>query len=175
LGAVDTQVLCPAPRELSTLLSSAFEVESRSWKSTASTALTRDETRGAFFREYCDYASRRGELRLCFLTIGGRPVACQIAVASGGAFWLLKVGYDQEFSRCSPGNLLVSETIRYAADQGLRSYEFLGTAEPWTKVWSSHERDFVSVYAYPRTPTGIAAFGADIAAAARRRLSRQAP
>lgn len=173
LGAVECEVLTPEPAELASLLSLAFDVESRSWKAGTSTALKRDESRGAFFRDYCEYANRRGLLRIGILKIGGRPAACQIAVQSGGAFWLLKVGYDAEFSRCSPGNLLVSETLRYAALQGLQTYEFLGTSESWTRVWSKEERAFVSVYVYPKTAAGAAAFGADLAVAARRRLSRK--
>ena len=43
----------------------------------------------------------------------------QVAVETGGRFWLLKVGYDERFARCSPGSLLLLETIRHAATTGV--------------------------------------------------------
>jgi CelD/BcsL family acetyltransferase involved in cellulose biosynthesis len=116
-----------------------------------------DPDRRRFFEQYTAIASERGILRLCFLKIGGHTAAIQIAVESGGGFWLLKVGYDETFSRSSPGNLLMLETLRYAAKRGLRSYEFLGSAEPWTEMWTNRVRPCVSVRAYPNNVRGAAA------------------
>ncbi len=103
-------------------------------------------------------ASAKGILRLCFMRIGGKLAATQIAVESGGRFWLLKVGYDEDFGRCSPGHLLMIETLRYAAERGLQTFEFLGSAEPWTSVWTTQVRPCLSVWAYPYNCRGLAAF-----------------
>jgi CelD/BcsL family acetyltransferase involved in cellulose biosynthesis len=97
------------------------------------------------------------------LRIGGRAAAMQFAVEIGGRFWLLKIGYADEFARCSPGNLLVMETIQYAARAGLKSYEFLGTAEPWIGMWTSQVRPCISVRAYPFNGRGAIALAADAA------------
>ena len=67
----------------------------------------------------------------------GQDAAAQIAIERGTRFDLLRAGYDERFARCSPGMLLTVESIRYAVRRGLRSYEFNGDAEPWTKVWTS--------------------------------------
>ena len=60
----------------------------------------------------------------------------QMAVEDGGGLWLLKIGYDRAYGRCSPGMLLMRETIRYAAEAGLGRYEFLGCSATWTRVWT---------------------------------------
>jgi CelD/BcsL family acetyltransferase involved in cellulose biosynthesis len=105
---------------------------------------------------------------MCVLRIGGQPAAAQIAIESGSRFDLLRAGYDEQFSRCSPGMLLTAESIRYAARRGLRSYQFNGDVEPWTKVWTSREHACCSLRAYPFSPRGVCALGADAGRAAMR-------
>jgi CelD/BcsL family acetyltransferase involved in cellulose biosynthesis len=85
----------------------------------------------------------------------------QLAVESARGFWLLKIGYREEFARCSPGMLLMAETIRYAASRGLAFYEFLGNADNWTRVWTSDEVPTVTIRAYPFRVRGIAALTVD--------------
>ena len=83
------------------------------------------------------------------------------------------MGYDEAFSACSPGLLLMRDTIRYAAQAGLASYEFLGRAEAWTRVWTAEERQTVSLRIYPYGVRGLAALALDAACAlaARRKKS----
>ncbi|QDT55625.1 Proline dehydrogenase 1 [Caulifigura coniformis] len=161
VGTVTIQIVCPDLPQLPALLDEAFAVEERSWKGDEETSLVRDADRGAFFRRYTNAACRQGTLRICFLRINGQAVAMQIAVQQSRRFWLLKVGYDASFSRCSPGMLLTRETIAYAASRKLLTYEFLGTCEAWTSVWTDRRRECVELTAYPFTPLGLAALVAD--------------
>ena len=172
MGPVSSEVLSPAPARLEPLLEEAFRVEASSWKGRDGTALADDPARGLFYRSYATAACKKGILRVCFLRIGGRAAAMQLAVECAGRFWLLKIGYDQKFQRCSPGILLIRETVRYAAARGLRGYEFLGIVEPWTEAWTDEVRPCVSVRAYPARWAGVAALAVDLAGYARRRLGR---
>ena len=108
-------------------------------------------------------------LRIGLLRIGDTPVAMQLGVEWGGRFWLLKIGYDEAFSRCSPGSLLMVEMVRRAAGRGLTSYELLGVSEQWTRMWTRRERPCVSLRAYPATCTGAAALATDLATVGWRR------
>ena len=172
MGPVTCEVLCPTAADLEGQLEEALRVEAAGWKGRMGTSLLNDALRGRFYRRYAAAACQQGILRVCFLRIGERVAAMQLAVEGGGRFWLLKIGYDEKFARCSPGTLLALETIRYAASKGLNSYEFLGTAEAWTKMWTPHIRRCVSVWAYPRKVQGMATLTADVAQIAWRRLSR---
>jgi CelD/BcsL family acetyltransferase involved in cellulose biosynthesis len=170
LGEVSYQMLAPSPGELDSLLDEAFGVEAAGWKGRARTALAHDATRRAFYRRYAAAAASRGILRLTFLRIAGRAAAVQLAVEADDRFWLLKVGYDERFARCSPGSLLLLETIRRAATRGLRSYEFLGDAESLTRPWTKTARPCVRLDAYPLQTSGVGTLATDAAAAAGRRL-----
>jgi CelD/BcsL family acetyltransferase involved in cellulose biosynthesis len=161
LGRVEIEILTPEPARLAALLEEAFRVEAAGGKGAQGSALAKDPYRGAFFHRYAQAACQQGILRMCFLRIGGRAVAAQIAVDNGEQFSLLRAGYDEGFSRCSPGMLLTVESLRHAAERGLRSYEFNGEVEPWTEVWSAQERPCCSIRAYPFRPRGLAALAAD--------------
>jgi CelD/BcsL family acetyltransferase involved in cellulose biosynthesis len=147
------------------LLEEAYRIEAGSWKGRDGTALQIDKRLGEFYRKYATAMAERGELRVCFLRIGGQPAAMQIAVITGNRFWLLKIGYSDDYAKCSPGILLMVETIRAAASAGLRSYEFLGAAETWIRNWTPLEHACVSFRAYPLTIGGIAALARDAAPA----------
>ena len=43
-------------------------------------------------------------------------------------------------------------TVRWAAERGLRTYEFLGGREPWTDRWTEEIRPCVEVQVYPVSP-----------------------
>ena len=161
LGAVTYEILSPTPAEVESLLAQAYQVENKSWKGEIGSALALDRNIGDFYRQYTLKASQQGILRLCFLRIDGQAIAMQIAVEYDSRFWLLKVGYDQDFSKCSAGNLLMLHTVKYAAESGFNSYEFLGGEESWTKVWTELVRASVSVRIYPASISGIANFATD--------------
>jgi CelD/BcsL family acetyltransferase involved in cellulose biosynthesis len=162
LGEVSAEVLAPqSAAEFVDLFGEAQRVEASSWKGRTKTALAEDAERRAFFSAYGRRAVAQGILRMAFLRIDGQAVATQIAVQSDGRLWLLKIGYDDAFSRCSPGQLLMLESLRYACDAGLKSLEFLGADAPWTRRWTKTERETISLAIYPATPRGIGALAGD--------------
>ncbi len=173
IGSIDYEILAPAPAELPRLLAESLRVEAANWKGRSGSALLSDPGRRMFYEQYAALASQRGILRICFMKIGGHTAATQLAVESGGGFWLLKVGYDDVFAHCSPGNLLMLETVRYAASRGLGTYEFLGCQESWTQVWTAEVRPCVSVWAYPNNLRGMAAIFWDAGRFGWERLNRQ--
>jgi len=169
-GDLRIEIVKPRPDELTPLLDEAYEVEASGWKAAEGTALAVDTRRGSFLRRYAAAACERGLLRLCFLRLGGRAAAVQIAIQVAHGFWLLKIGYREEFARCSPGTLLMCDTIAYAAKAGLRSYEFLGRDEAWLHMWNPLSCPCVSIAAYPFNARGMLAMSQDAFAAFRRKL-----
>jgi CelD/BcsL family acetyltransferase involved in cellulose biosynthesis len=172
-GKVTFEVLAPTLRDVGPLLDEALAVEALSWKGTEGTALARDPTRAHFFQRYAIAAALQGILRLVFMRIDGRAVGMQIALECNQRFWLLKIGYDERVARCSPGNLLMMESVKYAAARGLISYEFLGGAAPWTETWTKTLRECTVVRAYPFSAHGMAALAWDTGQWMMRRIERR--
>lgn len=170
-GAVRAELHTPQPDQVDRLLDLAFDVERRSWKGAAGTALANGPL-GDFYRRYARRAAARGEFRVDLLYLGPRVAAMQLAALHQNRYWVLKVGYDPDFQRASPGILLMVEAIKRAVADGLTSYELLGTVEPWIQVWTELERGCVSLRYYPANWRGAAALAEDAIGKARRRWSR---
>ncbi|MEX8517532.1 MAG: GNAT family N-acetyltransferase [Leptothrix sp. (in: b-proteobacteria)] len=158
-------------QELDRLLDEAYAVEARSWKGASGSAMLHDPMRGAFFRRYAHAAMRSGMLRLALMRIGGLAVGMQIAVEWQDRFWLLKIGYDAAYSKCSPGLLLMLHTVQHAAERGLKSYEFLGSPAPWTSLWTRTLRPCVRVLAYPASVPGAVSLAGDLLQTLRQRFA----
>ncbi|TLZ65085.1 MAG: GNAT family N-acetyltransferase, partial [Methanobacteriota archaeon] len=170
LGPVTAEILSPKPHEVGPLLDEAYALEEAGWKGRSGIPLARAPLTGTFFRRYATAAAEEGVLRVSFLRIGGRAAAMKIATITGNRFWLLAMGFSEEFEECSPGTLLLVETIRYAARLGLRSYEFLGADEPWIRPWTQLLRPCVSLRTYPLSAPGVVALASDAAALVRARV-----
>ena len=171
-GGVLAEVLSPGVGEVEQLLEQFFAVESAGWKGARGTALAHDPERRRFFEEYSAAAAAEGRLRVAVLRIGGETAAVQLAVEHADRLWLLKIGYDERFARSSPGTLLLLDTIRWAAGEGLDAVELLGQREPWTRFWTDRARTCVAMHAYPATPRGFGSLLADVAGHSRRRVTR---
>jgi CelD/BcsL family acetyltransferase involved in cellulose biosynthesis len=164
MGPVSFEILSPNPGQVEAVLRVAYAIEAAGWKAERRSALAVNTQLGEFYRRYAAVAAEQGILRLCILQIGGQPAAMQIAVETGKRFWVLKIGYSQEFARCSPGTLLMTEAIRYAARSGLRTFEFLGVDEPWIRAWNPLMHRCLSVRAYPFSVRGALAAARDVVA-----------
>jgi Acetyltransferase (GNAT) domain len=171
MGPLSFEMISPTSSELKPLLEEAFQVEASCWKGRRGTALARDVARGLFFSRYAAAACQKGILRLGFLRIGSRAAAMQLGVECNGRFWGFKCGYDEAYAPCSPGTLLILETVRYAAGRGLRSFEFLNDLR-WTQMWAQLVRPCISLRAYPSSLQGMAILAGDISRARWQRFDR---
>ena len=86
----------------------------------------------------------------------------QIGLEHANRFWVLKIGYDEKWAKCSPGIQLTMETIRYAFDRGLEAYEFLGSDEPWLHAWARQSHSYTSIGFYPLGFCGLYGLGVDV-------------
>jgi CelD/BcsL family acetyltransferase involved in cellulose biosynthesis len=161
-GEVRSEVAVASSREeLRKYLEFAFRIEHSGWKGRNGTSILSNGPRRTFFERYAFSAWGDGTLRLRFLRINGAYVAAQYAVESARSYWLLNVGYDEAFRDCSPGNLLLEESIRDAAGNGLLRYNFLGKEEPWTRRWTTSHQDCLVLAAYRLNPRGVRAMCSD--------------
>jgi CelD/BcsL family acetyltransferase involved in cellulose biosynthesis len=171
-GGMSIDFSRPSISEVEPVLRAAFEVEARSWKGSAGSAVLARPAMFAFFRRYGQACAAAGRLRVRTLTVGGRTAAMQVAVEEGGRCFDLKIGYDPQFAKHSPGLTLTCEALADGARNGLRAHEFLGLAEDWQRSFATRERRFTSLVIYPASFAGVVAFTFDAAGALVRRARR---
>ncbi len=172
-GAVEAELLSPAPEEVEGLLDEAFAIEARSWKGEQGTALVQVPVMEAFFRRYAAELADRGTLRIDFLKIDGRRVAMQLGLNWNRRHWLFKIGYDAAHREVSPGQLLLAESVAAAAQAGLEAYELLGSRDTWTDAWTELVHPCSKVVVTPRSGRGIVGAGSRRRGEARRDIDRR--
>lgn len=172
-GEVAVRVESPGSSDaLSHLLEEVCRIEGAGWKGRAGSALQSNDPVRNFITRYCEMACVRGIVRMCFLSVRGLPVATILGIEHSRRFWVLKIGYDEQWARCSPGIQITMETIRYAFEQGLEAYEFLGSEEPWQAMWPLDRHNFVTLVLYPIARNGLRAFCGDCLRVLRNRMTR---
>ncbi|MBV9310682.1 MAG: GNAT family N-acetyltransferase [Solirubrobacterales bacterium] len=140
-----------------TLVSEAWSLEMAGWKGSLGTAIAAKPQTERFYREVAEWAASRGSLRLCFLRVGGTPMAFHLAVEENGAYLPLKGGFDPRFGAYSPGKLIIEATLKRAFAIGLKRYEFLGGADPYKLRWATGATDRVLFQAFAPSAAGVAA------------------
>jgi len=157
-GNVSVTCLTPSPQELTPLLDLAFRIESSGWKGQKGSGLAVNPKLRHFFRAYSQRAAAARQLRLCFLNVQSHAIAMQMAVVANDSWWVLKTGYDEKWADYSPGMLLTMETVRHVFDQKLEKLEFLGTSEPWLRVWAREDHAYSSLHHFPSSLMGRVAW-----------------
>jgi CelD/BcsL family acetyltransferase involved in cellulose biosynthesis len=93
-------------------------------------------------------ARERGWLRICALLVAGRLAAFELDLDYDGKRFSLKAGYDENWSRQSPGKVLQLRVLEAAVAAGLSSYEFGGVVEPWKMEWTRTLRPRLNVLTF---------------------------
>lgn len=156
IGKVSFEMHAPAPETFDRLFNEAVAVEQRGWKGEGGSALGCDAAKAAFFRDFLGRMSHEGACRIAFMRIGGRAVAMHLAVVFQGRYWLFKIGFDDEYKRCSPGNLLMLFSMGEAMKEGLGGIELLGEVEDWiTEAWTQDSTPCIRLQTYPFTVRGL--------------------
>lgn len=161
-GEVGIDVLRPTPHEVPSILDRAIAVESKSWKGREGSAIATREDLSRFFSRFCEMGAGTGNLRIAFLKVGERDVATQIGIVANSRFWVMKIGYDEEFKKGSPGLLLCIRLIEWSSANDLSGYEFLGSEESWVTPWSTSVKAHNVFVSYPFSFWGIFTLSNDI-------------
>jgi len=106
-----------AEGRVSEWLSDFLALEQGSWKGSARTAIQCNGAETAFFHALIPEAHRRGQLVFNRLTVDGKAIAYALDLRSGKTVFSLKVAFDTEFARFSPGMQLEFHCLQqYLAD-----------------------------------------------------------
>lgn len=163
-GPAAFAITSPCPKTALSVLEDFMQVEATGWKTRAGTALLVNRPLQAFFREYIRAAAEQGSFRFASMHIGDSLVAGQLVVECSNRLWVLKVGFDEAFSRCSPGILLMHRVIQHAFERLHEGVELLGANEQWISIWKPEIRNHYAYQCYPPSPWTMFSHGIESSA-----------
>lgn len=130
----------PAAEEIEPLLRRGFEVEQRSWKGAAGTAVLQSPRAFEFYCRQARALAAAGHLQLVFLEHAGQAIAFEYGWSAKGTYFSPKVGYDEAFGQLSPGQLLRYQLFeRFHADPDLHLVDFNGPLAEATARWATRD------------------------------------
>jgi CelD/BcsL family acetyltransferase involved in cellulose biosynthesis len=130
-----------------------LRLEASDWKVQRGTAVRQSPQTESFYKDLIAWAAEAGVLRLVFIRLDERPIAVQLTIESGTARYVLKIGFDGEFSRSAPGVIHYLEEIRTALEAG-RALEMGTGEEPFKQELRTGTWTMESLGLFPRTLRG---------------------
>lgn len=125
----DVQLVTPPsfdPETLEAWLRRGFEVEHRNWKGRTGRSVLREGMFPYILRQALQLAEW-GQLHLAFLQCGDRTIAFAYGAVGKGVYHSIRIGYDEEYVRYSPGHLLRYQLFRQLwCDPAYRGLDFTG-------------------------------------------------
>ncbi|MEH6588768.1 MAG: GNAT family N-acetyltransferase [Halioglobus sp.] len=125
-----------APEEVESSLLRGFEVEERSWKESAGTAVLGNKKISHYYLKEARQLAIWGQLELVFLEHNEVPIAFCYGWNAKGVRFCVKVGYDEAYAKYGPGQQQILKLLeRIHEDRQCVLYDFHGRLVPWTESW----------------------------------------
>ena len=154
----------------------AFEIEKRSWKGDAGTAIADSENEKGFYTELAQKMSEKGMFSLYFLAFNGEKIAFDYCLEYNDHFYVLKTGYNPEYGKYSPGRVLMINLLRDIHRTGQFSYyDFLGAAEKWKYEWTDSAQRICRITLFNKKPASIFLCNATLAGEVVKRSIKRYP
>jgi len=129
-----------APADANELMHALFRLHRSRWEERGQAGVLAAEAVERFHLEAADRLVRSGALRLMGLRLNGEIIAVQYSLFGKGCYFCYLSGFDPAYAACSPGALLIAETIRRAIAEGCREVDFLRQREPFKYQWGARDR-----------------------------------
>lgn len=127
-----------------------LQLEMSGWKGAAGTAIALSPVRTDYYRNLTQNLAAQGWLEWHELRTGDRTIASHLAARAAGSLALIKIAYDEEFSRYAPGNMLFERCLERAfEDDTLVEVNCLSDAR-WHRNWRMSQSDYYDVWLFPR-------------------------
>lgn len=150
----------PAGPELEERFQAFLEVEASGWKGAGGTgtAIRLHEDLVCFYRDLVSSLSESGSVRINSLHAEGKCIAAQFCLQTGGTFYMLKIGYDEAYSHCAPGKVLVDELLRRCMqDPAVDAVNYV-TDTAWHADWMPEKLKKSVCYIYNDSAAGLMAY-----------------
>jgi hypothetical protein len=117
-------------------------------------AIALDVSKHGFYRDVVAAFAEGGHVEMFRLNLNGRPIAVLIAVVLGGTCYLLRMAYDDNHARLSPGFQLFDFVMQQNLANPLVNSVTLFSDFAWMDAWQPLRRDYVSYRYFNSTIAG---------------------
>jgi len=148
--------------ELASVFAAFLEIEVSGWKGAkgTGTAIKLHPDLIQYYQSLIDELGPSGAVMINSLKVSDKPIASQFCIKDEDTLYVLKLAYDEDWSRVAPGNMLLERVIQ----EGIRSKSFqyvnLVGDPAWFKDWRPKSQNVYNIWLYNRTPMGQMLFGA---------------
>ncbi|MCG3125230.1 MAG: hypothetical protein CHACPFDD_00046 [Phycisphaerae bacterium] len=171
LGTLEFEVVTQHA-DLDRLLDACFQIEAASWKGANQSAISSRPQTLAFYQSLAHAAAAHGALRIYLLRLNGTLIAFEYCLAGGGVVYLLKLSFDPQYGKYSPGNVLRMLLLRHAVEtRDAHTYNF-GIESEWKSRWTQRVEPMLRLAIYFRHARGRAAYACGVGL---RRMLRENP
>ena len=136
-----------------------LHVEASGWKGKngTGTAIQLHPELVTFYGQLIKNFSKTGECEINLLTVDNKCIAGQFCLAVHDILYILKIGYDPEYARLAPGNMLLEHTItRLAANSQINCLSLV-TGTKWHADWKPESQQVIRCSIFNHTFKGRAA------------------
>jgi CelD/BcsL family acetyltransferase involved in cellulose biosynthesis len=96
--------------------------------------------RMAFIQSLCKPLNDRGWWQLALLKVGGTIAAYHLGFQMKGTFFCWSVAHDPDFSKYSPGKILMRLHIEHCFQAGMQEFDFMAGEEGYKSHWTDCRR-----------------------------------
>ena len=143
LGAVEYSV-ATSPFDVTRAFSEFVDLEASGWKAGkgrlrgsvgAPLAIKLNANKHRFYRQVITILAHKGVVELHCLRLEGRLIAASVWLVLNDCTYLLKIAYDERYSKFSPGKLTWDRAYRHHAEKGNIRYINPILQQPWLAGW----------------------------------------
>lgn len=150
-GPLEFGVLTEPGPELGEALRASYHLETLGWKGTDGSPIARDPQTLQFYTELAQAMAARGRFALYTMTLAGRLIAFEYSLRGGGHIEMLKLSFDPDLARYSPGQVLRLKLLEREAALGEIRYYHLGRPSPWKLRWATEVAPLCTLRVYGDT------------------------
>jgi CelD/BcsL family acetyltransferase involved in cellulose biosynthesis len=131
-------VSCSGSVRMTDALDQFIEVEDDSWKGTLKSSIASSDVLKNFYTSVARRFDGEIACRINLLRLGDETIAAQFGIISAEVYFMLKIGYRQQYSALGPGNLLLAAALKqYARDPSVKKVNLV-TCPTWADKWQTH-------------------------------------
>jgi CelD/BcsL family acetyltransferase involved in cellulose biosynthesis len=154
MGALDLRILTGGGEGFDEAFAACLDIEARGWKGEEGSPI---KSRPDTLRFYTQLA-KTGRAALSLLELDGKILAFEYWLRGGGHIELLKISFDPDYAKNSPGYVLRYLALQREIEQGQATTYHMGRPSPWKQRWATSIEPLCSLRVYARTLRGRAAY-----------------